>query len=123
MIVAIADTAQAVISRIGWRTVVSSGQMVLAIAVSSKPQTVMSLGPSRWRRCATATVAAAISSFDAKIAVGRGFTISSFSATSNQEREVKGPSTICEIGRASLRERVGQYWEVSVGAGTLQKKK
>src|SRR3546814_1781956 len=74
MIVAIADTAQAVISRIGWRTVVSSGQMVLAIAVSSKPQTVMSLGTSRWRRCATATVAAAISSFDAKIAVGRGFT-------------------------------------------------
>lgn len=35
------------ISRIGWRMVVSSGQIVVAMAVSSKPHTVRSSGTAR----------------------------------------------------------------------------
>ncbi|PAV93331.1 hypothetical protein WR25_20440 [Diploscapter pachys] len=74
------------ISAIGWRIVVSSGQIAVDSTVSSKPQTVRSPGTSSPRRCATATVAAAMSSFDEKIAVGGSARSSSCSAASSPDR-------------------------------------
>ena len=73
-------------SAIGWWMVVSSGQIAVDSVVSSKPQTVRSPGTSRPRRCATATVAAAMSSFDAKIADGGSARSSSCSAPSSPDR-------------------------------------
>ena len=55
---------------IGWWMVVSSGHTVVATGVSSKPATARSRGTSSPLRCATAMVAAAMSSFEAKMAVG-----------------------------------------------------
>src|SRR3546814_16328198 len=53
------------------RIVVSSGQIEVASAVSSNPVMLMSPGTSSPLRGATETVAAAMSSLPAKIAVGR----------------------------------------------------
>src|SRR3546814_18736661 len=65
------------------RIVVSSGQIEVASAVSSNPVMLMSPGTSSPLRCATETVAAAMSSLPAKIAVGRrGRVISRWAATS-----------------------------------------
>jgi hypothetical protein len=80
------STAVRDISNTGWRIVVSSGQIVVASAVSSKPQTVRSPGTSSPRRWAIATAAAAMSSFEAKIAVGGSASSSSCSAASSPER-------------------------------------
>ena len=64
------STAEPAMAAIGCRTVVSSGQTVVAVGVSSKPTTERSRGTSRPRRWATDTAAAAMSSLLAKIAVG-----------------------------------------------------
>ena len=63
-----------------------SGQIVVASEVSSKPTIETSPGTSSPLRCATETAAAAMSSFEAKIAVGRGSRASSRSAATRPER-------------------------------------
>ena len=53
--------AASAMAAMGWRIVVSSGQTVVAMGVSSNPTTDRSFGTSRARRCATEMAAAAIS--------------------------------------------------------------
>ena len=66
--------------------VVISGQIVVDIALLSKPQTDKSFGTSSRCRCATATAAAAMSSLLAKIAVGRSGNASRISVAVSPER-------------------------------------
>ena len=83
------SSAASAIAEIGCRTVVSSGQTVVAGAVSSKPTMLRSCGTSSPLRWATLTAAAAMSSLQAKIAVGGSGRASSRSVATRPERKVK----------------------------------
>ena len=73
-------------SAIGCRIVVSDGHTVEAIEVSSKPTMDRSLGTFRAMLCATMSAAAAMSSFAAKMAVGRWGLLSRAAAASRPVR-------------------------------------
>ncbi len=77
--------AAAPMSDIGWLMVVKPGQTMPAVAMSSKPTTERSLGITSPRAWAVASTPRAISSLQAKIAVGGSAMDSSFSAASSPD--------------------------------------
>jgi hypothetical protein len=79
-------TAARAMSAMGWWMVLSSGHTVVATGVSSKPHTLNASGTCRPMPCATARVAAAMSSLLAKMALGRVAAASSWRAASSPER-------------------------------------
>ncbi len=77
---------------------VRAGQTADEIGASSKPTTEMSSGMRRPILWATEQVAAAISSLEAKMAVGRSERDNSFSAASMPLLKVNCPSAIYSLG-------------------------